>query len=133
MPAALGKLSQRLDQVDNTSGAQLIGFLASGTQIRSLRTEHQLKVLAPFAPIPDEPGLYVDSGQWTPEQAARLTEACDGLPVKVWRGVALAYSEPGVVVVDKGGNAGRAGDLRLTMAKATEEFKATATPLEKKR
>ena len=86
-----------------------------------------------FAPIPDEPGLYVDSGQWTPEQAARLTEACDGLPVKVWRGVALAYSEPGVVVVDKGGNAGRAGDLRLTMAKATEEFKATATPLEKKR
>ena len=47
------KLSQRLDQVDSTSGAQLIGFLASGTQIRSLRTEHQLKVLAPFAPIPD--------------------------------------------------------------------------------
>ena len=47
------KLSQRLDQVDSTSGAQLIGFLASGAQIRSLRTEHQLKVLAPFAPIPD--------------------------------------------------------------------------------
>ena len=47
------KLSQRLDQVDTTSGAQLIGFLSSGTQIRSLRTEHQLKVLAPFAPIPD--------------------------------------------------------------------------------
>jgi hypothetical protein len=85
-----------------------------------------------FAPIPDEPGLYVDSGQWTPEQAARLTEACEGLPVKVWRGVALAYSEPGVVV-DKGGDASRVGDLRLTMAKAAEEFKATVTPLEKKR
>ena len=51
--ADASKLSQRLDQVDSTSGAQLIGFLASGTQIRSLRTEHQLKVLAPFAPIPD--------------------------------------------------------------------------------
>ena len=90
-----------------------------------------------WAPVVDDldevPALYIDSGQWTPGQAARLTEACEGLPVKIWRGVALAYSEPGVVVVDKGGNAGRAGDLRLTMAKATEEFKATATPLEKKR
>ena len=47
------KLSQRLDQVDTANGAQLIGALASSTQIRSLRTDHQLKVLAPFAPIPD--------------------------------------------------------------------------------
>lgn len=90
-----------------------------------------------WAPVVDDldevPTLYIDSGQWTPEQAARLTEACEGLPVKIWRGVALAYSEPGVVVVDKGGSAGRAGDLRLTMAKAAEEFKATVTPLEKKR
>ncbi|WP_448652091.1 methyl-accepting chemotaxis protein [Pseudomonas fluorescens] len=46
------KLSQRLDQVDTSSGAQLISALANSTQIRSLRTDHQLKVLAPFAPIP---------------------------------------------------------------------------------
>ncbi|WP_248733150.1 methyl-accepting chemotaxis protein [Pseudomonas sp. MWU13-2517] len=47
-----GKLSQRLDQVDTVSGAQLISALASSTQTRSLRTDHQLKVLAPFIPIP---------------------------------------------------------------------------------
>ena len=47
------KLSQRLDQVDTANGAQLIGALASSTHIRSLRTDHQLKVLAPFAPIPE--------------------------------------------------------------------------------
>ena len=46
------KLSQRLDRVDSASGAQLISALASSTQIRSLRTDHQLKVLAPFEPIP---------------------------------------------------------------------------------
>jgi len=46
------KLSQRLDSVDTTSGAQLISTLASSTQTRSLRTDHQLKVLAPFLPIP---------------------------------------------------------------------------------
>ncbi|MBS7846121.1 methyl-accepting chemotaxis protein [Pseudomonas fluorescens] len=51
--ADASKLSQRLDQVDSASGAQLISALASSTQIRSLRTDHQLKVLAPFAPIPD--------------------------------------------------------------------------------
>ncbi|WWF10942.1 methyl-accepting chemotaxis protein [Pseudomonas trivialis] len=47
------KLSQRLDQVDRTSGAQLISALAGSTQVRSLRADHQLKVLAPFTPIPD--------------------------------------------------------------------------------
>ena len=47
-----GKLSQRLDQVDSASGAQLISVLASNPQTSSLRTDHQLKVLAPFAPIP---------------------------------------------------------------------------------
>ncbi|CRM20591.1 methyl-accepting chemotaxis protein [Pseudomonas salomonii] len=47
-----GKLSQRLDQVDSASGAQLISVLASNPQTSSLRTGHQLKVLAPFAPIP---------------------------------------------------------------------------------
>lgn len=46
------KLSQRLEQVDPASGAQLTSALASSTQTRSLRTDHQLKVLAPFAPIP---------------------------------------------------------------------------------
>ena len=46
------KLSQRLDKVDTASGTQLISALASSTQISSLRTDHQLKVLAPFAPIP---------------------------------------------------------------------------------
>jgi methyl-accepting chemotaxis protein len=46
------KLSQRLDQVDTTSGAQLVSTLAGSTQTHSLRTDHQLKVLAPFVPIP---------------------------------------------------------------------------------
>ncbi|WP_426134631.1 methyl-accepting chemotaxis protein [Pseudomonas sp. PWP3-1b2] len=47
------KLSQRLDQVDSVSGAQLISALANGSQNRSLRAGHQLKVLAPFTPIPE--------------------------------------------------------------------------------
>ncbi|AQT93676.1 methyl-accepting chemotaxis protein [Pseudomonas azotoformans] len=51
--ADASKLSQRLDQVDTANGAQLISALAGSTQIRSLRTDHQLKVLAPFAPIPE--------------------------------------------------------------------------------
>ena len=48
-----GKLSQRLDTVDTVNGAQLISSLATSTQTRSVRTDHQLKVLAPFLPIPD--------------------------------------------------------------------------------
>ncbi|MEX5629909.1 methyl-accepting chemotaxis protein [Pseudomonas marginalis] len=51
--ADASQLSKRLDQVDTQNGAQLISALAGGTQTRSLRTDHQLKVLAPFAPIPD--------------------------------------------------------------------------------
>ena len=51
--ADASKLSQRLDRVDTANGAQLISALAGSTQIRSLRTDHQLKVLAPFAPIPE--------------------------------------------------------------------------------
>ena len=47
------KLSLRLDQVDTANGAQIISALSSSAQIRSLRTDHHLKVLAPFAPIPD--------------------------------------------------------------------------------
>ena len=50
--ADASKLSQRLDQVDTANGAQVISALAGSTQIRSLRTDHQLKVLAPFTPIP---------------------------------------------------------------------------------
>ena len=47
------QLSKRLDQVDTVSGPKVLSALASGPQIRSLRTDLQLKVLAPFAPIPD--------------------------------------------------------------------------------
>ena len=47
------KLSQRLDSVDTASGAQLISAMAGSTQTYSLRTDHQLKVLAPFQPIPN--------------------------------------------------------------------------------
>ncbi|NWC56567.1 methyl-accepting chemotaxis protein [Pseudomonas veronii] len=46
------KLSQRLDQVDTASGAQLLSALAGSTRISSLRADHRLKVLAPFTPIP---------------------------------------------------------------------------------
>ncbi|MGY2291237.1 methyl-accepting chemotaxis protein [Pseudomonas sp. SDO528_S397] len=46
------KLSQRLDKVDPASGAQLIGSLASSQQTHSLRANQQLKVLAPFVPVP---------------------------------------------------------------------------------
>ncbi len=83
-----------------------------------------------FAPVPDGPGLYLDSGQWTPEQAVRLAAACEGLPVKIWRGVALAMTEPGIVVVDKGGDASRQGDLRFTVAKAIEEEKKLTATIE---
>nr|WP_308584932.1 methyl-accepting chemotaxis protein [uncultured Pseudomonas sp.] len=51
--ADASKLSQRLDQVDTVNGAQVLSTLAASTHIRSLRTNHQLKILAPFAPIPD--------------------------------------------------------------------------------
>ncbi|MCK1787735.1 HAMP domain-containing protein, partial [Pseudomonas sp. TNT11] len=51
--ADASKLSQRLDQVDPASGAQLISALAGSARISSLRADHRLKVLAPFAPIPD--------------------------------------------------------------------------------
>ncbi|CAM3261020.1 methyl-accepting chemotaxis protein [Pseudomonas fluorescens] len=50
--ADASKLSQRLDKVYPASGAQLINALASSTQTHSLRADHQLKVLAPFTPIP---------------------------------------------------------------------------------
>ncbi|NWC00942.1 methyl-accepting chemotaxis protein [Pseudomonas gingeri] len=46
------KLSQRLDKVDLLDGAGLIRQLASSTQTQSLRDQEQLKILAPFQPIP---------------------------------------------------------------------------------
>lgn len=48
------------------------------------------------------PRLWIDSGQWTEEEATRLSAACAGLPVRVVRGVALGLVEAGAVVVDKG-------------------------------
>ena len=47
-----GKLAQRFDQVDSTSGKELIGLLSSGTPLQSLHKDERLKVLASFAPIP---------------------------------------------------------------------------------
>lgn len=76
--------------------------------------------------IDDEPGLSGASGQWTEEEAAALLRAVEEIPgLKARRGPPLGVVEAGVVVVDKGGNASRVGDLRLTMAKAIEEEKAT--------
>lgn len=47
------KLSQRLDAVDKTSGAELIRLLAASSKTASLHSQQQLKVLSPFQPIPD--------------------------------------------------------------------------------
>ncbi|QXI26761.1 methyl-accepting chemotaxis protein [Pseudomonas vanderleydeniana] len=46
------QLSQRLDKVDTRDGAALIQQLASSTETQVLRTHQQLKILAPFQPIP---------------------------------------------------------------------------------
>lgn len=78
-----------------------------------------------------EPGLSGASGQWTPEEAAQLLAAVEEIPgVKAWRGPTLGYVEPGVVVVDKGGDASRQGEVRLTVAKAVEETKKLTTTIE---
>ncbi|OLF52868.1 chemotaxis protein [Pseudomonas chlororaphis] len=50
--ADAGKLSQRLDQLDPANGAELIRRLSTSTQTQSLHNDHELKVLAPFTPIP---------------------------------------------------------------------------------
>ncbi|MDR6918198.1 methyl-accepting chemotaxis protein [Pseudomonas sp. 3296] len=50
--ADASKLSQRLDTVDKANGAELIRMLASSSKTESLHNDHQLKVLAPFQPIP---------------------------------------------------------------------------------
>ncbi|VVO18695.1 Methyl-accepting chemotaxis protein McpU [Pseudomonas fluorescens] len=46
------KLSQRLDMVDKASGTELIRMLSGNSQTQSLHSNEQLKVLAPFMPIP---------------------------------------------------------------------------------
>ena len=46
------KLSQRLESVDPASGAELIRLLSASTRPQSLHSNQQLKVLAPFSPIP---------------------------------------------------------------------------------
>jgi methyl-accepting chemotaxis protein len=48
-----GKLSQRLEAVDPRTGAELMRMLATSSKIASLHSDQQLKVLAPFQPIPD--------------------------------------------------------------------------------
>ncbi|WP_282387064.1 MULTISPECIES: methyl-accepting chemotaxis protein [Pseudomonas] len=61
-----GKLSQRLDAVDQASGSELLRLLAESTGVSSLHSNGQLKVLSPFQPIPDGPawGVLLD----VPEQ-----------------------------------------------------------------
>ena len=50
--ADASKLSQRLDQLDQANGAELVRLLTSSTQTQSLHSDNKLKVLAPFTPIP---------------------------------------------------------------------------------
>jgi methyl-accepting chemotaxis protein len=60
--ADAGKLSQRLDAVDITNGAELLRRLAASTGVSSLHNNGQLKVLSPFQPIPGGPawGVLLD-------------------------------------------------------------------------
>lgn len=74
--------------------------------------------------LEEEPGLSGASGQWTEEEAAVLLRAVEEIPgLKAWRGPALGVAEVGAVVVDKGDDASRTGDLRFTVEKAIEEAK----------
>lgn len=80
-----------------------------------------------FAPVSDEPDspprLYIDSGQWTTAQAAQLTAACAGLPVRVVRGVALGLVEQGAVVAGKGDPSPRTeATARRTVERSIEEW-----------
>ncbi|AZD55848.1 HAMP domain-containing protein [Pseudomonas chlororaphis] len=50
--ADASKLSQRLDQLDQANGGELIRLLSASTQTQSLNDDSELKVLAPFTPIP---------------------------------------------------------------------------------
>ncbi|WDG77151.1 methyl-accepting chemotaxis protein [Pseudomonas chlororaphis] len=51
--ADASKLSQRLDQLDQANGGELIRLLSASSQTQSLHNDNALKVLAPFTPIPD--------------------------------------------------------------------------------
>ena len=51
--ADAGKLGQRLVQVDGADGPQLLGLLTRGLEPQSLRSHGNLKILAPFLPIPN--------------------------------------------------------------------------------
>lgn len=86
--------------------------------------------------IPD-PRCYIDSGQWTEEQAAVLIEACAGLPVKLVRGVALGLREEGAVVVEKDDPDPALLDeprARRTVERAVKEWESEkALPLEGER
>ncbi|AZD93648.1 methyl-accepting chemotaxis protein [Pseudomonas chlororaphis] len=50
--ADASKLSQRLDQLDQANGGELIRLLSASPQTQSLHDNSELKVLAPFTPIP---------------------------------------------------------------------------------
>ncbi|AIS12216.1 chemotaxis protein [Pseudomonas chlororaphis subsp. aurantiaca] len=50
--ADASKLSQRLDQLDQANGGELIRLLSASPQTQSLNDDSELKVLAPFTPIP---------------------------------------------------------------------------------
>ncbi|AZE12351.1 Methyl-accepting chemotaxis sensor/transducer protein [Pseudomonas chlororaphis subsp. aureofaciens] len=50
--ADASKLSQRLDQLDQANGGELIRLLSASPQTQSLHDDSELKVLAPFTPIP---------------------------------------------------------------------------------
>lgn len=80
--------------------------------------------------VPQEhaPGLWAASGQWTPEEADALLAACDGLPVRVVRGVTLGATEEGVVAVRRGEKRpdGDQTAVRLTFAAAVEEWEQAA-------
>jgi len=60
--ADASKLSQRLDAVDKSTGAELTRLLTGSSKTASLHRSDQLKVLSPFQPIPDgEPwGVLLD-------------------------------------------------------------------------
>lgn len=69
------------------------------------------------------PRLWIDSGQWTPAQAAQIQAACAALPVSTVRGVALGLIEEGAVVVDVGDPAPRnEAQARRTIERAVEEW-----------
>lgn len=70
------------------------------------------------------PDLWLASGQWTPAQAAQITAACAGLPVRVVRGVALGLVEAGAVVVNKGPAPRNEAQARRTVERAIEDWKA---------